>query len=97
MGNVVVHEAPHFEPFSPESPESSVDTAVKLRLACLQIKARQKWKVCKVDYDLRLQVCRLESEVKKVVKFDRHLEVEAIQIIGKYIRSTFTDLSLTKF
>ena len=70
---------PRFDPFSPEFHGSSMDAKLKVRLARLQLEAQEKELVHKADYDLRLQVRRLEIEADKEVRL-KELEVEALKI-----------------
>lgn len=70
---------PRFEPFSPELHVSSGDARLKVRLARLQLEAQEKEMVRKADYDLQLQVRRLEIAAEKEVKL-RQLDIEAMRI-----------------
>lgn len=55
-------------------------------LSCLQLEAQEKER--KADYDLRLQICRLEIEAEKQVKL-RQLDVEAMRISSGQTTHTF--------
>ena len=83
-GKAAEHEAPpatlpRFDPFSPESHGSSVDARLKVCLARLHLEAQEKERVCKAEYDLRLQIRRLEIEADKEVQLKK-LDVEAMRI-----------------
>lgn len=67
---------PRFEPFSPESRGSSRDIRLKVRL---KLEAQEKERVLKADYDLQLQVRRLEIEAERDIKL-RELDIKALRI-----------------
>lgn len=56
---------PRFDPFFPESHGPSHDAKLKVCLARLQLQAQEMESMRKADYDLRLQVCKLEIELIK--------------------------------
>ncbi len=54
---------PRFKPFSVLG--STMDAKLKVRSARLQLEAQEKELVRKADYDLRLQVSKLETEAER--------------------------------
>lgn len=70
---------PRFEPLSPYIQDSSMDGRVKIRLARLQLEAQEKEQVHKADFELRLQIRKLEIEAEKEIKL-KQLEVEATRL-----------------
>lgn len=70
---------PRFEAFSPEMSGSSRDARLKVRLARLQFEAQEKELIHEAEYDLKLQIRKLEIEADKELKL-WELEVETLKI-----------------
>lgn len=75
---------PRFDPFSPSHPPGfSSSSKLKVRLTRLQLEAQEKESMRKAEYDLRLQVRKLEIEADKEVRL-KQLEVEALKISSSH-------------
>ena len=81
-----------FEPFSPDGLRSSGNAKLKVRLARLQLEAQEKESIRKANYNLKLQVHRLEIEADKEVKL-LQLEVEAMRISSAQMMAHITHTS----
>uniref|UniRef100_A0A8C6LSG2 CCHC-type domain-containing protein n=1 Tax=Nothobranchius furzeri TaxID=105023 RepID=A0A8C6LSG2_NOTFU len=69
----------HFGPLSPDRQGSSMNAGLKVRLACLQLEAQEKEQVRKAEYELRLQVRKMEIEADKEITL-KELDIKAAQL-----------------
>ncbi|GAA6112249.1 uncharacterized protein LOC110439519 [Tachysurus ichikawai] len=53
---------PLFDPFSPVSSGSRGEVRLKVRLARLQLEAQEKAQVCQAEFNMRLEIRRLEIQ-----------------------------------
>ncbi len=67
---------PPFEPFSPASAGSGVDARLKVRLARVQMDARERAEDRQAERELRLKIRRLEIEAEMQIKM-RELDLKA--------------------
>ncbi len=67
---------PPFEPFSPASAGSGVDARLKVRLARVQMDARERAEDRQAERELRLKIHRLEIEAEMQIKM-RELDLKA--------------------
>lgn len=67
---------PPFEPFSPASAVSGVDARLKVRLARVQMDARERAEDRQAERELRLKIRRLEIEAEMQIKM-RELDLKA--------------------
>lgn len=66
---------PPFEPFSPPTPGSRESANLKVRIARLRMEAEDRAQTRRAEFDLRLEIRRLEIQADKEVKL-RRLELE---------------------
>ncbi len=66
---------PQFVPFSPATPMSKKDANLKVRLVRIHLEAEEKGKIRRAEFDLQLEIRRLEIQTDKEVQL-RRLELE---------------------
>lgn len=73
---------PPFEPLSPPTPSSGESVHVKIRLARIRMEAEDRAQARRADFDLQLEIRRLEIQAEKEVNL-RRLELEERRLSSK--------------